>query len=73
MNKQTLILSLALCLGFTTLTACGPGPGDPMSALPNQAAVQPTNTNSELARKSQTALTSHHQVDANLADSQQLR
>lgn len=72
MNKHTLSLSLALCLGFTTLTACGPGPGDPMSALPNQTAVQPTNTNSALALKAQAALASYHEVDASFADSQRI-
>ncbi len=72
MKKHTLSLTLSLCLGFTTLTACGPGPSDPMSALPNQTAVQPASTNSALALQAQAALASYHEVDASFADSQRL-
>lgn len=72
MSKKPLSLALSLCLGFSLLAACGPGPNDPMSATPVAASQPGAKASLSLEQRARAALASYHDVDATFADTQRL-
>ncbi|MGV3526003.1 MAG: hypothetical protein ACO1RX_17400 [Candidatus Sericytochromatia bacterium] len=78
MTAKTAQVALSLCMSFSLLTACGPGPNDGMVAQPTMptTAAQPgqvsSASNASMALQAQTALASYHEVDASFSDTQRL-
>src|SRR4051794_35723853 len=63
MKKQSLALTLSLCLGLTAFTACTPG----TTPVSQQSVAKPAQTMSL-----QAALATYHEVDASFSDTQRL-